>query len=153
MAISQSLYPYISSIAAKSKKDAIKFIRKITIFIALFTLIISVTLFLAAGPILNILTGNQFEQSIPLLQIFSFLPFIISLSNIFGVLALFALGYANRVSRVQFVIGACYPLLLIPMTYYLKSFGTSLSLLIVETVITLLFWQIYKNVIKELKLC
>lgn len=151
--ISTALYPYISSIAVKSKEDASNFIKKIIIFIGSFTFIISIILFFASGFILNILAGNQFENSIIILRILSFIPFIVGLSNVFGVLFLIALGYANRVSRVQFIVGVCYLLLLVPMTYYLKDIGTALSFLIVESVITLSFWKIYRNVINELKTC
>lgn len=151
--ISQSLYPYISSIAVKSKEETISFIKKITVFIGSFTFIISLVIFFTGGLILNILAGNQFEHSIIILRILSFLPFIIGLSNVFGVLFLFALGYSNRVSRVQVIIGVFYPFLLVPMAYYLKDIGTALSFLIVESVITLLLWKIYRNVINELKLC
>lgn len=151
--ISTALYPYISSIAVKSKEDASNFIKKIIIFIGSFTFIISIILFFASGFILNILAGNQFENSIIILRILSFIPFIVGLSNVFGVLFLIALGYANRVSRVQFIVGVCYLLLLVPMTYYLKDIGTALSFLIVESIITLSFWKIYRNVINELKTC
>ncbi|WP_414468859.1 flippase [Methanobacterium sp. ACI-7] len=149
--ISQSLYPYISSIAVKSKEDAANFIKKIIVFVGSFTFIISVIIFFAAGLVLNILAGNQFDNSIMILRILSFIPFIVGLSNVFGVLFLIALGYANRVSRVQFIVGFCYLFLLVPMTYYLKDIGTALSFLIVEIVITLSFWRIYRNVINELK--
>ncbi|MGF7119288.1 flippase [Methanobacterium oryzae] len=151
--ISTALYPYISSIAVKSKEDASNFIKKIIIFIGSFTFIISIIIFFASGLILNILAGNQFENSIIILRILSFIPFIVGLSNVFGVLFLIALGYANRVSRVQFIVGVCYLFLLVPMTYYLKDIGTALSFLIVESVITLSFWKIYRNVINELKTC
>ena len=149
--ISQSLYPHITSIAAKSKEDAIKFIKKIIIFIGSFTFLISIFLFLGAGLILNILAGNQYENSIIILRILSFVPFIVGFSNVFGVLFLIALGYAKRVSRVQFTVAICYPLILVPMTYYFKDIGTAISYLIVESVITLSFWKIYRNVINELK--
>lgn len=151
--ISQSLYPHISSIAVKSKKNTVQFIKKIIIFIGSFTFIISIFIFFAAGLILNILAGNQFEDSIIILRILSFLPLIVGLSNVFGVLFLFALGYSKRVSRIQVIVGIFYPFLLVPMTYYLKDIGTALSFLIVEIIITLLFWKIYKDVIKELKAC
>lgn len=149
--VSQSLYPHISSIAVKSKEDANNFIKKIIVYIGSFTFIISIITFFAAGLILNILAGSQYESSIIILRILSFLPFIVGLSNVFGVLFLIALGYAKRVSRVQLIVGVCYPLLLVPMTYYLKDIGTALSYLIVESIITLLFWKMYRNVINELK--
>ena len=151
--ISQSIYPYISSLAVKSNREAIEFIKKVAIFMAIFTFIISLLLLLGAGPILIILTGNQYLNSIPLLQIMSFLPFIIGLSNVFGVLFLFAFGHSNLVSRVQITIGLCYPLMLIPMVYYMKDIGTALSFLIVEIVITLSFWKLYKNKVNEIKTC
>lgn len=149
--ISQSLYPHISSIANKSKEDASNFIKKIIVYIGSFTFVISIIIFFASGFILNILAGNQYTNSIIILKILAFIPFIVGLSNVFGVLFLIALGYANRVSRVQFIVGVCYPFLLLPMTYYLKDIGTALSFLIVETVITLSFWKIYRNVINEMK--
>lgn len=151
--ISQSLYPYISSLAIKSKKETVNFIKKITILIGSVTFIISILLFLTAGFVLNILAGSQFNNSVHLLQIMSFLPFIVGLSTVFGILFLFAFGYSNRVSRVQLAVGLCYPLLIIPMAYYLTDIGTALSFLIVETVITLSFWKLYKNVINEMNIC
>ncbi len=149
--ISQSLYPHISSVASKSKEDASDFIKKIIVYVGSFTFVISIILFFGAGLILNILAGNQFENSVIILRILSFIPFIVGLSNVFGVLFLIALGYANRVSRVQIIVGVCYPILLLPMTYYLKDIGTALSFLIVESVITLILWKIYRNVINEMK--
>ncbi|MCC7551728.1 MAG: flippase [Methanobacterium sp.] len=151
--ISQSLYPYISSLATKSKDDGIKFIKKIAILIGFFTFIASIFLLLGAGTIISILAGNQFSHSITLLQILSFLPFIIGLSTVFGVLFLIAFGYSNKVSKIQLVVGLCYPLLLIPMVYYFKDIGTALSFLIVETLITLSFWKLSKNVVNEMKKC
>ncbi|MGB9980284.1 flippase [Methanobacterium sp.] len=151
--ISQSLYPYISSIASKSKQNAANIVKKVTVYMTSFTFIISIVIFFTAGLILNILAGHQFDNSIIILRILSFLPLVVGLSNVFGVLFLFALGYSNRVSRVQAIVGVCYPLLLVPMTYYLKDIGTALSFLVVESIITLLFWKIYRNVINELKIC
>lgn len=151
--LSQSIYPYTSSLATKSKEETVKFIKKITILIGSSTFIISVLMFSTSSFIINILAGNQFSNSIPLLQIMSFLPFIVGLSTVFGVLFLFALGYSKRVSRVQFLIGICYPLLLIPMAYYLNDVGTAFSFLIVETVITVAFWKIYRNVLNEMRIC
>ncbi len=151
--ISQSIYPYTSSIATKSKKEAVIFIKKITAIIGLFTIIISILMFSTSSLIINILAGNQFTDSILLLQIMSFIPFLIGLSTVFGVLFLFAFGYSKRVSRVQLLVGICYPFLLIPMAYYLNDIGVAFSFLIVETVITVAFWKIYKNVINEMKTC
>lgn len=151
--ISQSIYPYVSSLATKSKEESVKFIKRITVIIGSFTFIISILMFSTSSFIIHILAGDQFNNSIPLLQIMSFLPFIVGLSTVFGVLFLFAFGYSKRVSRVQLLVGICYPLLLIPMAYYLNDVGTAFSFLIVETVITLAFWKIYKNVINEMRTC
>jgi PST family polysaccharide transporter len=148
--VSQSIYPYVSSLATKSKEAAVNFIKKLTLIIGSSTFIVSVLLFLVAGPVLTLLAGDQFSHSIQLLQILSFLPFIIGLSNVFGVLFLFAFGYSQWVSKVQFIIGLGYPILIIPMAYYLSDVGTALSLLIVETIITLSFWKLYKKANQEM---
>lgn len=148
--ISGSIYPYISSMAKKSKKDSIKFIKKIAVFLGLLTFISSILLYFGSTLIVTIFAGDQFSQSVILLKIFSFLPFIIAMSNVFGVLFLFAFGYSKQASRVQIIIGLIYPFILIPMTFYLKDIGTALSFVIVETMVTLAFWILYKKKYNEL---
>jgi len=146
----QSVYPYISSLAIKSQKKALGFIKKVSIIMAFFTFMLSITLFLIAGFVIHLLAGNQYDNSIILLQIMSLLPFIIGMSNVFGVLFLFAFGYSNKVSKIQLILGCLYPLILLPLTYRFLAEGTAFSFLIIETLITLSFWFIYKNIISNM---
>jgi PST family polysaccharide transporter len=82
--ISQTIYPYVNRLVNQSKETAIMFIKKITILIGSVTFILSLGIFIFANLIVKILFGNQYIESVVILRILSFLPFIIALSNILG---------------------------------------------------------------------
>ena len=88
--------------------------------------------FLLAEPIVNLLLGQQYQRSVLLLQIMAFLPFIISLSNIFGIQTMLNLGYKQAFSRILVVaaiLGVGLSLVLVPVY---EGLGTAVTLLAVE---------------------
>lgn len=150
--LSQTIYPHISKIAYNDEKKGLKIINKtISLFLG-FTFILSLLLFLFAGFIINLLFGNQYADAVVILRILAFLPLVIGLSNVFGILFGFAFGKSGEISRIQFVVGVFYPLLLIPMTFYFADIGTAVSFLLVEIIITILFYRVYRKH-KESILC
>lgn len=151
--ISQAIYPHISKVVVESKERGIKLIKQVTKIMGILGIILSLILFLFADLIVNLIFGSQYHEATIVLRIISFIPLVVSFSNVYGVLFLFGFGYPSKVSKVQIPVGISYLALLIPMTYFLKDIGTAFSFLIVETVITVLFWKLYRDIINELKLC
>lgn len=151
--ISQSIYPYISSLIIKSKEDGIEFIKKITKIIGIMSLIFSIMIFILADLIITILAGVQYSESIKLVRILSFLPFIVALSNIFGVQTMLTLNYKKAFSRI-IIIGSILSITLaFLLTPLYTAVGTSISFLITEIFITIaMFTYLQKKGIKLLEI-
>lgn len=135
--VSQSLYPFISSIAQKSKPDALNFIKKITRISFFLSLIISILIFLLANIIVDLLAGKAYNNSILLIRILAFLPLIVIMSNIFGILTMLPLNYKKAYSNIYLIGSILNILLALLLTSLYQAVGISISLLITEIFITI----------------
>jgi PST family polysaccharide transporter len=135
--ISQTIYPYISKKSAISKFEAIKFIRKIAIIIGIFSGLISIFIFLFADFLVSLLLGSQYERSILVLKIISVLPFLIGLSNIFGIQTMVTFGFKKLFSRILIsgsILNIILSIILVPL---FKEIGSAVSVVVVESFITI----------------
>jgi len=146
--ISHTIYPYINKLVVESKGKALHFIRKVLIFMGGGSLIISLAIFILAAPVVNIVLGRQYHQSVIVVRILAFLPFIISLSNIFGVQTMLTFNYKKAFSRILVsaaILNITLALLLAPLY---KHIGISVSVLIAEIFVTIAMFLYLKQ--KEL---
>jgi PST family polysaccharide transporter len=135
--VAQSIYPYISKLVSDSKDRALLFIKKIIILFGGGSFILSMVIFVLSGSIVEIILGSQFHESIAVLRILAFLPFVIFLSNIFAIQGLVNFNFSNVVSKIA-IRGGVLNLILAPIFIYLfKQIGLAISVLIVESFITL----------------
>ncbi|MCE5215150.1 MAG: flippase [Methanobacterium sp.] len=147
--ISQSIYPHISSLIIKSKEDGIEFIKKITKIIGIISLIFSILLFIFAGLVVTLLAGTQYNESINLIRILSFLPFIVALSNMFGVQTMLTLNYKKAFSRIIIMGSIINIVLALLLTPLYTDVGISISFLTTEIFITItMFIYLQKKGIK-----
>jgi PST family polysaccharide transporter len=144
--LSQTVYPYISKLASESTENALIFVRKIAKGVGVLGLLISFALFVFAPQVSNTILGKDFENSIVVVRILSFLPFLIGLSNVFAVQGLYGFGHYKIVSKYVTICGVIYLPVVITLTYVFNYIGTAISTLIIELVITLL--SIYYFAIK-----
>jgi PST family polysaccharide transporter len=148
--VSQAIFPLISKKIHENKQAGLIFIQKVTRIIGTAMFIISLLLFLLAEQISNLILGEQYQQSIPLLQIMAFLPFIISISNLFAVQGLYNLGKAALVSKF---IGLIAILHLIIVTFSIYKFGTTgavFGMLATEVIVTMVsIFYFRKQIINE----
>jgi PST family polysaccharide transporter len=150
--ISQSIYPLIGKKMQANKKEGIIFVRKISFLVGPLMFIFSLALFILAEPIINTLLGSQYSSSIIPLRIMSFLPFIVSMSNIFGIQTMLNLGYNKEFSYfvvLTAIIGFTLTLILVPLY---NIIGVSIAMLLDEIFITMmlgafLYLKIKKGVI------
>ncbi len=147
--ISQAVYPYISKLANESRQKALNFIRKLIRFIGGGSFIISLTIFIFAAPIINIFLGNQYQQSIIVLKILAFLPFIIGLSNIFGIQTMLTFNHKKAFSKILIFAGVINISLALLLTPVFKHIGISISVVITEIFVTsaMFLYLKYKNLI------
>lgn len=136
--VSQAIYPLIGKKIHEDKQAGLSFIYKTTLIAGSGMLIISIMLFLFAEQIVAFLLGPLYQQSVFLLQILSFLPFAITLSNIFGIQTMLNLGYKRELSfffSIAAISGVVLTMLLAP-TY--QAIGVSIAMLLVEILITIM---------------
>lgn len=140
--ISAAYYPRINSLISKSKDEAliaIKYLMKIQFFLTLF---ISVSLFLFSPVVIPILFGNDYSDSIVILQLLSCLPIIVGLSNIFGVQVLISFGFKKAFSKVLIISGCMSLIFLFPLCYFYSTEGAAIAAVTSELLVTLLMFLV-----------
>jgi PST family polysaccharide transporter len=147
--ISQAIYPYVSKLINESKEAGIIFIRKIIFLIGGLSFILSLTVFIFASLIVKIVLGTQFKGSILVLKILAFLPFMIGLSNIFGIQTMLTLNYKKAFSNILILASVVNIILAIIMVPLFKHVGISIAVLFSETFVTVsMFMFLEKKGIK-----
>lgn len=142
--VSQAIFPLIGKKIHEEKQAGMAFIHKTTWVVGTGMFVISVMLFLLAEPIVHLLLGAQYQQSVLLLQIMAFLPVIIALSNIFGIQTMLNLGFKQAFSGILVaaaVLGVGLSLVLVPMY---EGLGTAVTLLAVEVFVTIIMYLYLK---------
>lgn len=150
--VSQTIYPHISKIASEFKERALKFLQKITILIGSSSFVLSLLIFLLAEVVVKILLGGQYLESIKVLRILSFLPFIVGLSNIFGIQTLLTFDYKKAFSNILIIaslINITLAFILVPFFFHI---GIAFAVVISETFVTIaMFVYLQKKGIKVLE--
>ncbi|WP_276783164.1 flippase [Thalassolituus oleivorans] len=148
--VSQAIYPLIGKKINEDKAAGLVFINKVIGAVSFGMFFTSLLLFLLAEPIVNILLGGQYYQSILLLKIMAFLPLIISLGNIFGIQAMLNLGYKKEFTLFVLVAALVGILTALVLTPLYEAIGVSIAVLIVELLITVMlglffYWNMRKG--------
>lgn len=136
--ISQAVYPHIAGLVIRSRESALIFIRKLLWVQGSAMLAISVLLFVLAEPTVHLLLGDQFQPSVRLVEWMAALPFIIGLSNIFGIQTMLNFGMKKSFSRIIVLSGLINIALIIPLAHWLGAEGTAISVLLTEIMVTML---------------
>ncbi|HDC4615146.1 TPA: flippase [Enterobacter cloacae] len=134
--ITQAIYPRINSLFDNQYNLALELIKKTIRYVGGLALIGSILLFILSPWIIEIGVGTGYEKSIQVLRWIAFLPFIVILSNIFGVQTMLTHNYKKQFSRILLASGLLNLLILFPLVYYYSEVGAAISLLITETFVT-----------------
>lgn len=146
--VTQTLYPHVGGLFAENNSKEDKSIRLLEIALLLggVSFLVSLgTLFL--GPLaVKIIFGGKFSQAVPVLRTMSFIPFIIGLSNVFGVQGMLNLKL-DKVFLAITSLGAvvCIVLNLIFVPIFREE-GTAFAWVITEILITIAtYLALWKN--------
>lgn len=144
----QTIFPHISNLFRESKESTIKFLKKYLIVIGIPAFLLSTFLFLFSEELILLILGKQYLNSIQILKWLAFLPFIIFLSNVFGIQFMLGQGFDSEFRKIIFIGALFNLLLLIILVPIYGAVGTAVSMFITEIVITFLtfiFFILHKN--------
>lgn len=151
--LTASFYPRINSLMAESHHKALDLIRYVLSLQIKITLLISLCMYFLSPLVVKILFGDEYQRSSDILQIMSVLPFIIGLSNVFGILVLLTHNYRKEFSTIVMLSGVFSLITLIPLSILYDAEGAAVSVVITEIIVALLmFLQIKKYQIPVFKI-
>jgi len=136
--LSQTVFPYVNSLAKESYEKYILFIKKLLKLEFVIGFLISLILFVFAPQLTKLLLGEKFAASGELLRIISALPLLISLSNVFGIQIMLPLGYDRPFNRIISTAALLHIILLIIIVPEYFAIGTVIAVVTTEFVVTLL---------------
>lgn len=143
--ITQAIYPRINSLFDTEYHEALSLIKKSVRVVGGLALIGSVMLFILSPYIISISVGKGYEESVTVLRWMAFLPFIIVLSNIFGVQTMLTHNYKKQFSRILIISGTFNVLIIFPLIINYSEAGAAISLLITESLVTLLMYLFLRS--------
>lgn len=133
--LSQAVFPHIGQLASRSKPAALRFAARVAKLMSVATLMISVGLFFGAPYIARVLLGAESEGSILVIHILSPLPFIIGLSNIFGIQVMVNFGLKELLAKILVGAGILNIVVAAVLSLPLKHAGAALASLTTEVLV------------------
>lgn len=131
--IGNAVYPRVAKLMNQDLEAGYRFIRRLLIIQGGMTFLISATLFVFASPIVLIILGSHFVEAVPIMRWLAWLPFIIGLSNIFGLQVLLQTNHQKLFSRI---IVAAVPISLgciFPFVWLFGPVGGGMAAVITES--------------------
>jgi PST family polysaccharide transporter len=129
----QAVYPYVASLAHESKERALHFLRLEFALVGSVGAVLSLGVLLAAGPLIHLLAGPRFVQSIPILRVLCLVPILVLLGNIFTVQGLLSFGLTRDYLKVYLTSSIFGLLAMFALTLRWSAMGTACSLIFIET--------------------
>ena len=139
--LATALYPYIGKAFGNSKEAGLEKIRIVTPMIFYLTFFASLMVLVFAPIVIRIFYGHKFDLAIPALRIISFLPFIISMSNVFGIQVMLNLNFDRLFFKTTLIASVLGVFLNIFMSKYFGYLGTAWNCLIIEAIVTFLMFM------------
>ena len=144
--LSQAIFPHIGRLASQSKQAALRFTAKIAKLAGVVTLAMSAGLFAAAPWLAGFVMREKASEGLPVIRILSLLPFIVGLSNIFGVQIMVNFGLKRLLTRILAAAGVLNVLLALLLAVRFQHVGVATASLITEIVVTIaLFVALRRN--------
>jgi PST family polysaccharide transporter len=134
--INQSIYPRVSRLMQESQHAAFTLIRKVLKIQGSIALVLSLALFALAPLLVMVLYGSGYDETIGVLRWLAALPFLIGLSNVFGVQTMLAMGMNKTVARILITAGALNVVILFVLTHWYGAVGAAMAVVATEFFVT-----------------
>jgi len=142
--LTQSVFPHVNKLLSESYERFIGFNKTILKIGLVIGALISLVIFIFAEPIVKIVLGTEYYPSVVILRIIAWLPLIIILSNVLGILTMIPLNKHKAFSMILFfaaMINLIVSFIIVPVYF---DIGTSISLLVTEIFVTVSFYLFIK---------
>ncbi len=150
--VKTAIYPHISHMAARSKHDAVLFLRKYGLLLTSPFLLASIVLFLFAPVLIHIIYGAKYAPSVPVMRVLAFSPFLLSLQHNYSTFFMLAFGFEKQWSRIVLQSAVLHFVVLIPLIYLIwppiAVGATGIILDIFVTVVTYSFYRKHSRPIR-----
>lgn len=134
--LSQVVFPRLSHLFQHSRASALLMARKLFWMQGGLTLLTSVVLLFTAPYLIVFLFGPGFTDAISILQYLSPLPFLIGLSNVFGIQIMVPLGYNRAFAGIVTASGVISLLLITALGYRYAADGAAMAVALTELMVT-----------------
>ncbi len=134
--LSQVFYPRISIGAARSREEGLRWARVAMIYMGGMGTMISVALLMGAPLITKILLGPQYEPSVQVMRVLSLLPFLIALSNVFGVQIMLSFRQDQAFLMILLTAGLVNLLLALVLVPPWQALGMAMAVTLAEFYVT-----------------
>ena len=140
-----AVYPHISHMAAKSRTNAVAFLQR-------YSLILAVPFFLAGlvligtAPLIIRFYGHKYAPAAVLLQILAMSPFFLALQNSYSTFFMLGFGYEKEYSRVVLSATVLNFCLVVPLLYLVwPPMAVCITGLCIEAFMTLTTYLFYRK--------
>lgn len=133
--ITQTIYPHVSGLAARSREVALLFIRKTLAWVGLLSFLPSLVLLVFAHPIADLLFGKAGEDSIVPIRWMAMLPFIISVSSVLAIQTMIPFGMEKQLSRIYVLAALASLSFSLPLIHFFGASGGGAGVLVIESCI------------------
>jgi len=148
--LSQSVFPYLSNLLKESFSKFSGFIKRLLKLQAVLGFFISLILFVFADQITDLILGQDFVTAADILKILAVIPFMISLSNVFGIQVMLSLGYDKAFNKIMSSAAILHIIFLFVLIPNYLAFGTAISKVMTETLVAILtiLFVMRKNILR-----
>ena len=138
--ISQAIYPTIAKKLKVSHEKTIVFLKKLAILVSISMLLVSCFLFFWAEFLVKIIFWSQFEWSISIIKILSFLPLIVWINTIYSNLIMLNFWFQKAYSTIYISVSILSVFLSLSLIYSYASVWLAISVLFTECLLLLLVY-------------
>lgn len=139
--VSQALYPRLSFLYRSNPESAKQLLGRSAVLIATCAFVLSVLLWLSADLVVGILAGSAYAPAAGVLRLLAPLPFVVALSNIFGVQIMLPRGLNTQFTRIVRASALAGLVLMVPLCLLYADTGAALSWLLTELCVTVLMYS------------
>jgi O-antigen/teichoic acid export membrane protein len=139
-----AVYPYVSSKAARSEEEAVRFLRKYSLLFSVPFFLVGLALLISAPLAVRIVLGVKYIPSVVLLQVMAFSPFMLAMSHMYSTNFMLSCGYDKEWLRIILMSTFANFVLLVPLLWLIRgSMAIAITTTVTDVFSLALYWRFY----------